>query len=959
MEATVSFSSRKISWCLLFLCWTGSALQAQEEIQARLDKLRENPLFQQLLEQSRPGLTDTQKKLLERALESMSEEEIDDALKSLGLAIDGSPAMRKERLKVAIGLSRPQELPSAPRTEGIGIENAAEGEFMRGEDDKTGLLILRGRIRLRLAQGTVLADTVIVDTNRKELFAEGNLVYTRAPGKDGKGGGEIRAERLLYDQRLGTGILYNADGYLNPVYFMGQSIQQIGEKKISVSHVYFTTCSARRPHYNFTARKVWLYDDEKVAAAGVLYYVGGIPLLPLPFLYASPWGTGIITQMGYGNIQGFFMQNTYQFSVPDAYTSSFLPTGYRFKADIYERTGHSFGLDFFRFSQNLNYYVELGASEFHRYEVAGDFRTKGQFRITNEVTRTDGTIGRDEYKWFKAFAILNYRAANMKTNNVRNVHLRFEDYTHRFYEFEFGGRYQPTSTLPALYQKGEADRGLIRNNTNWNLVYNEAFDDFSIRVQASRDRVWLESSKFSDSEFVPLTDVVPSVDIKKKWTLGRLPWLDTPVIWENTIHSDLTKTYSSGNLFQTKNLNQFVSSLRTFISPLQYVTFQPQIGYGAQRTTAHTPTRVNYTTTGTVTVQGVNTTDFKALEKEAARQSYQFLFTEDELVLGPDLIFLRTIYRRKESFKEEEKDAPAVNVYGFDQNQKVHEVEGSLEAYPINRLSLSLTSIYDLRQFQFPVEQKDRWYYPVFRADYYLDFINLFREERENLLSRRKLHFMGLRISNDYIYDARNKRDHGNVAGLSFESGGFDLLLLRRLRFFEAGFYWYHVYYNPSLDHMRFNMKLDLQIMRWLFLEMELESRATEVERYRKDSRDQSGNYNYVSFPQDLVNASGLAGRQRRENSVFNIGTFEGAMVFDLHDFEFRLGYRMEQRSMLAGSGTIENVTFYDSKVFFSLTLLRFDIGGVSDRPSRFVIDRRRVRPQDIGRLPVQSSRLF
>lgn len=957
MEPTVPSLRRKIA-CLVLFC-SSTALHAQEEIQERLDRLRSNPLFQQIFEQSRPGLTDTQKKLLLKAVDSLSEEEIDEALKSLGLAVDGSAAMRKERLKVAVGLSKPQELPQAPRSDAIGIENAAEGEFMRGEDDKTGLLILRGRIRLRLPQGTVLADTVIVDTNRKELFAEGNLIYTRNPGKDGEGGGEIQAERMLYDQRLGTGILYNADGFLSPVYFMGQSIQQIGEKKISVSHVYFTTCSQRRPHYNFTARKVWLYEDEKVAAAGVLYYVGGIPLLPLPFLYASPWGTGIISQMGYGQIQGFYMQNTYQFSVPDAYTSSFLPTAYRFKADIYERTGHSFGIDFFRFSPGLNYYVELGASEFKRYEVAGDFRTTGQFRITNAVTRADGTIGKDEYKWYKAFALLNYRAQNLKNNSVRNVQLRFEDYSHRMYEFEFGGRYTPTSTIPALYQRGEADRGLIRNTTNWNLVYNEAFDDFSIRVQAQRDRAWLENSNYQDSQFIPVSDIAPSVDLKKKWTLGRIPWLDTPVIWENALYSDLTKTYSSGKTYQTKNTNLFTSGLRTFFSPIQYVTFQPFVGYGAQKTTAHTPTRVNYTTTGTVTTQGVSTNDFKALEKEAARQSYQFLFTEDELVLGPDLLFLRAIYRRKESFKEEEKDAPAVNVYGFDQNQKVHEVEGSLEAYPINRLSLSLTSIYDLRQYQFPVEQKDRWYYPVFRADYYLDFINLFREERENLLSRRKMHFMGLRISNDYIYDARNKRDHGNIAGLSFESGGFDLVLLRRLRFFEAGFYWYHVYYNPALDHMRFNMKLDLQILRWLFLETELESRATEIERYRKDSKDSNGYYNYVSFPQDLVNASGLAGRQRRENAVFNIGTFEGALVMDLHDFEFRLGYRMEQRSMLAAAGTIENVTFYDSKVYFSLTLLRFDIGGVSDRPSRFIIDRRRVRPQDIGRLPVQSSRLY
>ncbi len=948
---------RRGIFCLLAALTT--ALSAQpEDFQARLDKLKENPLFQQLLDQSKPGLTDTQKKLLLRSVDSLSEQEIDDALTELRLSTDGSPAARKERLKVAVGLSNPPEMPSAKKTGGIGIENAAEGEFMRGENDGEGLMILRGRIRLRLPSGIVLADTVIVDTKRQELFAEGNLVYYKLPDKQGKVG-EIHAERLLYDQRLGTGILYNADGYLQPVYFMGKSIQQISQGKISVSHVYFTTCSAQRPHYNFTARKVWLSEDRELIAVGALYYVGGIPLLPIPFLYASPWGTGIITQMGHGDIQGYYMQNTYQFSVPEAYSYDFLPTGYRLKADFYEKTGNAFGVDLFRFSPALSYYLEAGGAEYHRYEVISDFRDKNAIRFTNAVQRSDGTTGHDYYKWYKAFLILNYRKADYKNNQTRSVQVRYEDYSNRFYEFEFGGRYQPTTTLPALYARGEAERGLIRNDTNWNLTYAEAIDDLSIRFQASRSRVWLDSSNYKDSKYVPVTDVLPSLDVQKKWMVGTLPLLESPVYWDNKVHTDLTKLYSGGDVYQTTNFNQFTSTLRTYVTPLSFVTFTPSVGYGAQKTVPYSPTKTSYTTTGPVTSFGVTTTDFKALDREAARQSYQFLYTQDELTLGPDLFFLRTTYRRKDSFKEEEKEAPAVNVYGFNQKQKVNEVEGSLEAYPLDRLALSLTSVYDLREFQFDVPQKDRWYYPVFRADYYFDFVNMFREERENLLTRRKAHFLGMRLTNDYVYDPINKRDHSDVVGVNFEAGGFDLLLLRRLRYFEMGYYWYHVYYNPDLDHMRYSVKADIQLTQTTFWELELESRATEIERYRKDSRDASGNYDYVSFPQDVVNSTGLAGTQRRKHAVFNIGTFETAFIMDLHDFEFRLGYRMEQRSILAGSGSIENVTFYDNKVFFSLTLLRFDVGGASDRPSRFVVDRRRVRPQDVGRLPVQATRLY
>src|SRR5690606_33433063 len=126
----------------------------------------------------------------------------------------------------------------------IAIENAAEGEYIQGEEDDRGLLKLRGRIRLRVGRGYFLADLVIIDSKRKEIYAEGNLIY-RSPEA------EIRADRFIYDQRLGAGIVYNASGYNAPVFFLGTNARQLGEGKLSLSHVYFTGCAEDPPHYNF------------------------------------------------------------------------------------------------------------------------------------------------------------------------------------------------------------------------------------------------------------------------------------------------------------------------------------------------------------------------------------------------------------------------------------------------------------------------------------------------------------------------------------------------------------------------------------------------------------------------------------------------------------------------------------------------------------------------------------
>ena len=880
-----------------------------------------------------------EKQLLETGIEGLKESEIDAMLQEAGLSTQGSLSQKKDRIKVHLGLKDPPHLGEEEATSRIMIENAAEGEYIRGEEDSRGLLKLRGRIRVRLSDGYFLADLVIVDSKRKEVYAEGNVIYK---SKDSV----IHAERIIYDQKLGAGIMYNASGYKDPVHFLGKNVRQLSEGKLSVSHVYFTGCAAEPPHYNFYARKVWLYEDDSLAAAGVLYYVGGVPLLPLPFLYASDWGTGIISQFGHSQVQGFFWQNTYQFSVPEALTSDWMPLSYRFTADYYEKTGHVFGLEMFRFSPNLNYFIDVEAAQFKRYELISDYREKDQISVTNQVRHSDGTYGKEYYNWYKAFALINWKNADYKANSVQTVNIRYEDYSNHFYEYEFGSRYQPESTIPALYQNSEAGRGLIRNDTDWNLVYMDQRDDLSVRVQASRRRIWIEDTKFEDSRYFPAYDVVPSVEIAKNIFLGNDPLFDLPFYWDHKLATDLTKQYSGGDVSQSLNQNEYSTAFRTYISWYPIFTFRPLVGYGARKTVPYGPNP-----TGEA---------YEALSTQAQKDSYQYYYTEDELTLGPDQLFLRATYRKKDSFKEELKDRSTLNFTGFTNNQKVNETEVSLESYPVEDVSFSVTTVYDHKEYEYDVKEAERWYYPVFRTDVLIDFFNPFGFGRDNLLSRRKGHFLDLHLTNYYVYDSINKRDHSNVFGANFQTGGFDLIFLKRLRYFEVGFYWYHIYYDQSLDHMRFNMKVDVQLTRTLYWQMELESRATDPARYNAahDPRYSIQNYSLytpeseksTNFTTDIYNGSGLAGQRARQNAVFNVGYFETALIMDLHDWEMRIGYRLEQRSILGGLNTVEVVNFYDNKVFFSLTLLRFDVGNISSRPSRFILNRQRVRPTDIGR---------
>jgi len=1002
----------------LFLFLSGiqsGQMRAEDGIEAferRLNVLRQNPLYRQLFEpQKGGGLSKPQKELIDLAIERMSPAEIDENLKKLSLPVSGSDYQKRFRLRQAMGTIPPPSLPSQQGVAKIEIENAGEGEFMKGSDDRQGLLILRGKIRVKTHDGYFTASTVIMDTNRKEIYGEGDLVYHSKSGI-------IRAERIIIDQRLGTGILYNASGYQKPVYFIGPAVTRTSDMKYALSHAYFTTCAARTPHYNFTARKIWIHENERIIAVGVLFYVGGVPLLPLPFLYATDWGTGIITRIGYGKIQGAYMQNTYQFSVPGAYTSSFLPVSYRIKADTYARTGSMGGVEFMRFSPNLNYFFDLGKAHYTRYELVSDYRNREQFSVTNRVPipmRYNGTqlydangkpivtYGVDSYEWYKGFGILNANSANGSKNSVRNISARFEDYSHPLYEYEFGGRSLPESTIPALYTNAETAHGLLRRTTNWNFVWNETHDDLNLRVEASRNRVWYDYPNDPEMErYVPANEVAPSVDIKKTALLGTLPYFNAPVFWDTQLHTDVRRNYilytpnstdrSLEKTVYTFNNSSAQSGFRMMFSFFPYLTLSPSLGYGIQRTipeASFPALSSNPTLRAIQEQQQQNQRD--VLDRQAKRTSYEFAYSDTELTLGPDVLFLRADHRTKDTNREELKSTSpfyvedvAGQTIGFDEHQKINETELAVEFNPASFASFSVSSVYDHRKFEYAIRNRDRWSYTVFRSEIFLDFVNLFRPERENLLSRKKLHFLGLRLSNDLIYDSVHTRNHSDVFGTTFQAGGFDLLLLRRLRYFESGFYWYHVYHDPSLDHMRYFSKADVQLTKYLYFEMELESRATQVEKYFKSTRQKNlppldpnnleqsyinrylvENYDadyrkaYVPFTEDLYYGSGAAGAKKQQEAVFNVGYFDAALIIDLHDWELKIGYSLEQRTVFGGLNMFDAVHYYDNRVYLGMTLLRFGVAGTGHRQSRFILNRRRVRSADIGRTSIGMERLY
>ncbi len=836
----------------------------------------------------------------------------------------------------------PQNLVMEDKKPKIKIENVESTSFMLAEEQSKGLYRFFGRIKVTIRNGYFLADEVILDTKRKEIFAQGNLEYFEKNAR-------ITVDKVIYDYEREYGIFYNGSGYKEPVYFTGIYVRGLGENRFEISDSFFTSCSAEKPHYHFSAKRIYILDNDELLGIGVWYHVGGVPLIPLPFYYSNNWGTGVITQFGFSNITGYFLQNTYQFSIPAAFINPVLPFAYRFSLDYYEKKGYHFGIEMYRFTNQLSYILDLGYAEYRRYEVIPDFRSRNRIRITNRIQQPDGNYTDEIYKWYKFFSLISYNQFDFQKNYNQKLVIKSQNYNHRLFEYEFGGRYIPESTLPALYKTGDSRRGIIHNNNEYSFFYNGTFDDLTINLSASRIKTWRESSNFKDSKYIPVNDVIPNLDITKNIHLGTFYKL--PFYWNLAYHYDMNKIYLNEKPYYSTTNSRFETHIRSFISFYPFITLSPLWGYGSQKLSL-----VN---------ENMPENAFNDYQTYLKKQSYEYIYQNYQLILGPSELNLELIHKNKKSFKEEAKDTSALNPNQFDYRQKVKETDVKLNFYPFEFFSLTAESTYNHKKFEYHIPYVQRWSYPVVRTEFYLNFLNPFKPSRYHMLSKRRIQIFELKITNDYVYDLIQTRDHSNLLGINLIIANFDLVFLKRLRYLEIGFSWYHVYYQPQLDHMRYLAKLDLQLTKQIFFEMEIESRLTQPERYTNQNQeckivDNSlrcipqewipENQKQTNFFQDVINSTGINGKEKKINSAFNTGYFQGTLIFDLHDWELRFGYEMEQKSTFAGLNTINIVNYYDNKIFFSFNFVVFDIGGLARRPSRFIINRQKVNPFDIAK---------
>ena len=132
---------------------------------------------------------------------------------------------------------------------------------------------------------------VYIDDNRLE--ATGNVVFADANGR-------IAAERVEFNLTEGTGVFYDASGimamgkFASPtqfagqepdVYFYGEKIEKLPERKYRITKGAFTTCVQPTPRWELASGSVDIVLDDHAFARGTVLRAKGVPVFYLPIMY--------------------------------------------------------------------------------------------------------------------------------------------------------------------------------------------------------------------------------------------------------------------------------------------------------------------------------------------------------------------------------------------------------------------------------------------------------------------------------------------------------------------------------------------------------------------------------------------------------------------------------------------------------------------------------------------------
>jgi LPS-assembly protein len=258
-----------------------------------------------------------------------------------------------------------------------------------------------GAVEIAHASGvTFHADEADLHTDTHVLTARGNVVIANADGR-------ISAERIEFNTQTQTGTFYDASGIISlgpnaervqfgnqdpDVYFYGETVEKIGEKKFRITRGGFTTCVQPTPRWELTAGTLVLNLKDYAMLQNTVLRVKGVPVFYFPFTYypldENQRNTGfLLPSYGASRLRGQAISNAFFWAINRSHDATLFH-------DWFTRTGQGYGTEY-RYVTNPQssgnfriYRFSQRAAEFEEDGVTSSLPETTSFEVRANATQT-------------------------------------------------------------------------------------------------------------------------------------------------------------------------------------------------------------------------------------------------------------------------------------------------------------------------------------------------------------------------------------------------------------------------------------------------------------------------------------------------------------------------------------------------------------------------------------------
>jgi LPS-assembly protein len=196
-----------------------------------------------------------------------------------------------------------------------------------------------GNISIQYKGILLTCDKVTVDLETREAIAEGNVKVQQK-------GAYVTGEKISYNFDTQKGSVIQGELSAKPFYGKSKKVEKAGEKQVNMEKGYVTTCDLEHPHYRIEAKEVRVYLNDKVIAKNIVFYVGKVPIMYLPY-YIMPLKdtkkTNITFIPGQSKDWGYFGLTGWKYHLNDNFHGDVL-LDYRSKLGLAEGVNHYYTL---------------------------------------------------------------------------------------------------------------------------------------------------------------------------------------------------------------------------------------------------------------------------------------------------------------------------------------------------------------------------------------------------------------------------------------------------------------------------------------------------------------------------------------------------------------------------------------------------------------------------------------